>query len=77
LTGLALLALYLVMRWLVIGVLNVVYLREPTMWRWLWLEPLAELLLTGTWAHALVQNTTVWRGVPYRVSKGGRLLRLR
>jgi hypothetical protein len=47
------------------------------MWRWLWLEPLAELLLTGTWAHALVQNTTVWRGVPYRVSKGGRLLRLR
>ncbi len=76
-TGLALLALYLVVRWLVLGVLNVVYLREPTMWRWLWLEPLAELLLTGTWAHALVQNTTVWRGVPYRVSKGGRLLRLR
>lgn len=75
--GVLTLVAYLIVRWVVIGVIDAVYLHEPTMKRWLWVEPLAELMLTGTWAHALLQTTTVWRGIPYRVSKGGKLVRMK
>lgn len=68
---------YCAVRWGVVAWINAVVLREPTMWRWLWVMPLSELLLTGAWARSLVQTTTTWRGIPYRVSPGGKLVRLR
>lgn len=67
---------YVVARWLVIGVLNLGFLKEPALWRWLWVMPISEILLTGAWFRSLVQPVTVWRGVPYRVSRGGKLVRL-
>jgi len=74
--GLAALGLYCLTRWVVIAWLNLVVLREPAMWRWLWLMPVSELVLTGAWARALVDTRTTWRGIPYRVAQGGKLVRL-
>ena len=71
-----LLAAYCAVRWAVVAWLNAVLLREPAMWRWFWLMPVSELFITGAWFRSLVQPVTVWRGIPYRVMRGGKLVRL-
>jgi ceramide glucosyltransferase len=70
------LGVYCAVRWAVIAWLNAVLLKEPAMWRWLWLMPLSELFITGAWLRSLVQPVTIWRGIPYRVMRGGKLERL-
>jgi ceramide glucosyltransferase len=75
--GWQVLGAYVLVRWGVVAFVNAVYLREPSMWRWLWLMPVSELVLTGAWLRSLLQPTTSWRGHVYRVQRGGRLVRLK
>ena len=75
--GWAVLAAYVGVRWAVIAFVNAAYLREPSMWRWMWLMPVSELVLTGAWLRSLLQPTTSWRGHVYRVARGGKLVRLK
>ncbi len=69
-------AVYVVVRWLCVGSINLFVLREPAYWRSMVILPLTEVLLLGAWFRALVQTTTSWRGRVYRVRRGGSLVRL-
>jgi ceramide glucosyltransferase len=75
--GWAILLAYVSFRWVGIAVLNVIYFQEPAMWRSMWFLPLTEILLLGAWIRALIQTTTSWRGRVYRVSQGGKLVRVK
>ncbi len=75
--GWMILLTYVGLRWIGIALLNIVYFKEPAMWRSMWFLPLTEILLLGAWIRALVQTTTSWRGRVYRVSQGGKLVRLK
>jgi ceramide glucosyltransferase len=75
--GWLILITYVSLRWLGIAILNLIYFKEPAMWRSMWFLPLTEILLLGAWIRALIQTTTSWRGRVYRVSQGGKLVRLK
>jgi ceramide glucosyltransferase len=67
---------YCLLRYAVLAYLNARVLREPSLWRMLWLMPFSELVLTGAWIRAIIDPIAYWRGVPHRVAKGGKLMRL-
>jgi ceramide glucosyltransferase len=69
------LGIYLAVRWMIIGWANVVFLEEPTLWRWLIALPLVEVLLTLTWGQALFRTELAWGGVTYQVETGGSVTR--
>ena len=50
---------------------------SPQTFRWsdLWLVPVKDVLNAAIWLGAFVGNRVVWRGVTYRVKKGGELIR--
>jgi ceramide glucosyltransferase len=75
--GWLILIVYMSLRWVGVGIINLIYFQEPAMWRSMWYLPLTEILLLGTWIRALIQTTTSWRGRVYRVSQGGKLVRLK
>ncbi|MDB4897508.1 MAG: hypothetical protein JWN15_3770, partial [Firmicutes bacterium] len=43
-------------------------------WRYAWVMPLMELLFGAVFLRALFTRTYVWRGVRYRVERGGRIV---
>ena len=51
-------------------------LRVPDPARGLWLLPLADTLSIALWMLAFGGNTVTWRGLRYRIAKGGRLVPL-
>lgn len=50
---------------------------SPQTFRWadLWLVPVKDVLNAAIWLAAFTGNHVVWRGVKYRVKKGGELIR--
>jgi ceramide glucosyltransferase len=75
--GWLILITYVSLRWIGIAIMNLIFFHEAAMWRSMWFLPLTEILLLGSWVRALIQTTTSWRGRVYRVSQGGKLVRLK
>ncbi len=51
-------------------------LRAPDPARGLWLLPLADILSIALWVLAFAGNTITWRGLRYRMTRGGHLIPL-
>jgi len=48
-------------------------LEDPTVRKWIALVPLADLVAFGLWLAGFFGRTVEWRGVRYRIDRGGRL----
>jgi len=65
----AALAARMAMAWRV----GAVGLEDPTVRKWIALVPLADLVAFGLWLAGFFGRTVEWRGVRYRIDRGGRL----
>lgn len=63
----ALLALALLMRLAVAGVIGRKVLRDPHVWRLVWLLPLRDLVALLVWCASYAGHTIVWRGERFRL----------
>lgn len=74
--GLGLLATTIALRHAVAVMVSTKVLRLADPARGLWLLPLADLLSIALWALAFAGNTITWRGLRYRMTRGGHLVPL-
>ena len=49
-------------------------LEDPTVRKWIALVPVADLVAFGLWLAGFFGRTVEWRGVRYRIDRGGRLV---
>jgi hypothetical protein len=50
--------------------------RKTSHYAWWFLAPVKDLFAAAVWAGAFLGNSVTWRGVRYRVHKGGKLIRI-
>ena len=67
LQGLAIWSTILFVRLASIALVNLLYAKEPAVWRYLWLTPLLDFLKVPLWAEAYINPYVIWRGRKYRV----------
>lgn len=65
--GLAVLAFILVFRLASVAVVNLFFVKDPGVWRYLWLLPILELFTLALWVESYINPNVVWRGKRYRV----------
>ncbi|HEX5083838.1 MAG TPA: bacteriohopanetetrol glucosamine biosynthesis glycosyltransferase HpnI, partial [Blastocatellia bacterium] len=70
-----LLALTIVARFLPLFVVGVYGLKDRALARYFWLAPVRDLIAFGVWAAGLAGDKIEWRGVKFRVTPGGKLVR--
>ncbi|HEY8460539.1 MAG TPA: bacteriohopanetetrol glucosamine biosynthesis glycosyltransferase HpnI [Blastocatellia bacterium] len=70
-----LLAVTLFARFLPLFVVGVYGLKDRALARYFWLAPIRDLIAFGVWAAGLVGDKIEWRGVKFRVTPGGKLIR--
>jgi ceramide glucosyltransferase len=70
-----LLALTIVARFLPLFVIGVYGLKDRALARYFWLAPVRDLIAFGVWAAGLAGDKIEWRGVKFRVTPGGKLIR--
>lgn len=74
--GLGLLVTTLTLRHTVAVMVSAKVLRLPDPARDLWLLPFADILSIALWVLAFSGNTVTWRGLRYRMTRGGHLVPL-
>jgi ceramide glucosyltransferase len=70
-----LLAVTTLARFLPLFVIGVYGLKDRELARYFWLAPIRDLIAFGVWAAGLVGDRVEWRGVKFRVTPGGKLVR--
>jgi ceramide glucosyltransferase len=70
-----LLAVTILARFLPLFVIGVYGLKDRALARYFWLAPVRDLIAFGVWAAGLVGDKVEWRGVKFRVTPGGKLMR--
>ena len=56
---------------------DLLYIREPSLYRYLWLVPLKDLVSPVVWAASYLGNNVMWRGRRLRVGRDGSVLEVR
>ncbi|MGH7774226.1 MAG: glycosyltransferase [Candidatus Binatia bacterium] len=67
LQGVALWGLILGVRLVSLTLVNLFFVKEPALWRYLWLTPILDFLRVPLWLEAYINPYVVWRGRRYRV----------
>ncbi|HEU0184873.1 MAG TPA: bacteriohopanetetrol glucosamine biosynthesis glycosyltransferase HpnI [Blastocatellia bacterium] len=70
-----LLAVTTLARFLPLFVIGVYGLKDRALARYFWLAPIRDLIAFGVWMAGLVGDRVEWRGVRFRVTPGGKLVR--
>ncbi|HEY6403581.1 MAG TPA: bacteriohopanetetrol glucosamine biosynthesis glycosyltransferase HpnI [Blastocatellia bacterium] len=70
-----LLAVTIMARFLPLFVIGVYGLKDRALARYFWLAPIRDLIAFGVWAAGLVGDRIEWRGVKFRVTPSGKLVR--
>jgi ceramide glucosyltransferase len=70
-----LLAVTIMARFLPLFVIGVYGLKDRALARYFWLAPVRDLIAFGVWAAGLAGDKIEWRGVKFRVTPGGKLVR--
>lgn len=65
--AIAVMTLILAVRLASFAVVNLVFVKEPSAWRYVWLLPLLEALTLALWLESCFNPYVVWRGKRYRV----------
>lgn len=65
--GLTVLGFTFLVRLASVALVNLFFVKEPTLWRYLWLIPVLELLKIPLWLEGFWNPVVVWRGRKYRV----------
>ena len=65
--GLVVWGLVLAARVASLAAVNLMYAKEPTLWRYLWLVPFLDFLKIPLWVESYLNPYVVWRGRRYRV----------
>lgn len=67
LPGLALWGFILALQLASLSIVNLSFVREPSLWRYLWLIPILDILKIPLWLGSYFNPHVVWRGRRYRV----------
>jgi ceramide glucosyltransferase len=70
-----LLAATILARFLPLFIIGVYGLKDRALARYFWLAPIRDLIAFGVWAAGLVGDEIEWRGVKFRVTPNGKLVR--
>jgi len=70
-----LLAVTILARFLPLFVVGLYGLKDRELARYFWLAPIRDLIAFGVWAAGLVGDEIEWRGVKFRVTPNGKLVR--